>query len=692
MTDTPVAFAEPGTFILGPYGFAHPETGAYAPDYFTFATDMAFTGGRLGVYPRRSTQGPTDPDKDDTLSTVNWMDLTGGIGARVINPSSQLNMVEWSTMDIRYTDGWTNAPRAVMAQPASFTGDLTDMLVIGSSLYGLWGEHLHKWDADAHTWGNSAADLSETPVGPAILFNDTAYFPCGSVGYVRIAESSPGTLGAPSTITGAATPSSNSPVPTSNPRPLRFAIYNENLYCITIASEGYTLALSVTGDSGDWAWPYQTNRSRFVTVNKSYTPHQLIEFINRDGGPALWCIHNRGALRFDEGNNTWTATSMRDVPPHPGFGRAAMVFRPGEDLWIASGGGNMAQYTANNVAEYSAGPAGGYGGIPAAKRGDIVSLTADLANMYALMQGDPALDSTPSLVEDAPSDPLYVPDAQATSSILAYNSKGWFPLWETSTPSGTPTICLVAAPVKSDGTADYRLHWAIGEEAWSMPCRLNLYSAQQGREQGIDQFNDIDYIQWGKYHAGSISRKKLFSHALVLLEQGDEETEYVEIEYQTNEDPAGTWHLLGRAWDDQTYTILPFGLSEDGKFSSGTSALWMRYRLTSYGLGGETSTPVVTAFSIAYLIVPIDAGSFILRLLLPPDTDPAAEKTREQIRTLIYGFAESQEFLHMILDHTHLRAYVAGVSETGVTTQDGWGIISLNIVQVPSGLEGELGG
>lgn len=684
--------AEPSTFILGPYGFLHPETGAYAPEYYTFFTDMSYSGGRLGVYPRRGTQGPTDPDKDDTLSTVNWMDLTGGVGARVINPSSELNMVEWSTMDIRYTDGWTNAPRPIMRQPASFTGNLTDLIVIGTSLYGLWGEHLHKWDADDHTWGNSAADLSETPVGKAILFNDVAYFPCGSVGYVTVAESAPGTLGLPATIAGAATPPDNDPVPTSNPRPLLFTIYNENLYCLTIASEGYTLALSVTGDTNDWFWPYQTNRNRFVTVNKSYVPRVLLEFINRDGGPALWCVHSRGALRFDEGNNKWTGVSLRDVPPHPDFGRAARVFRSGEDLWIVAGGGDFIQYTTNNVAQPAAGPGGGHGGIPASKRGSIVSMTADLANLYCLMRGNQALDASPSMVEDAPSDPLYVPDAQATSSLLAYNSKGWFPLWETTVPSGTPSVCLVADPVKADGTCDYRVHWAIGEEAWSAPCRLETYSAQQGREQEIDEFDDINYIQWGKYHAGSISREKLFSHALVLLEHGNADTEYVEIEYQTNADPAGTWHLLGRAWNDETYTILPFGLSADGRFASGLSSLWMRYRLTSYGLGGATSTPVVTAFSVAFLIIPIDAGNFIMRLLLPPDTDPEAEKTREQIKTLMYGFAESREFLHMILDNTHLRAYVAGVSETAVTTRDGWGVMQVNLIQVPTGLEGELGG
>lgn len=687
-----VQWAEPGTFILGPYGFRHPQTGLYAPEYFTFDTDTTFTGGRLGVFPRRSTQGPTDPDKDDTLSTVNWMDLTGGVGARVINPSSELHMVAWSTMDLRHTDGWTNAPRPIMRQPAVYTGNLTDLIVIGASLYGLWGEHLHKWDADAHTWGNSAADLGETPVARAVLFNNTAYFPCGAAGYVRVAESAPGTLGSPTAITGAASPSSNSPVPSSNPRPLLFGLYNENLYCITTADEGYALALSTSGDSGAWSWPYRTNRQTFVKVNTSYVPRKLVEFINQDGGPALWCVHSRGALRYDEANNTWAATSMRDVPPHPDFGRDAMVFRPGEDLWIVSGGGDMVQYTTNNVAQPGAGPGGTHGGIPAAKRGSIVSLTADLSNMYALMQGDTSLDAAPSMVEDGAADPLYVPDALATSSLLAYNSKGWFPLWETSVPAGAPTVCLVADPRKSDGSCDYRVHWAVGAQAWSAPCRLTLHSAQQGREAGIDEFDDINYIQWGRYHAGSISRPKLFSHGVVILDHGDEATEYVEIEYRTNADPPGTWHLLGRAHDDEQYTVLPFGLSADGRFSSGLSCLWIEPRLTSYGLGGTTSTPVVTAFSLAYLIVPIDAGNFILRLLLPPDTATQSEKTREAIKAQMYAYVESQEFLHMILDQTHLRVYVAGVSETGLTTRDGHGVLNLNLIQIPTGLAGELGG
>lgn len=369
-----IAFAEPGTFLLGPYGFLHPETGEYQPDYFTFDTDTTYSGGRLGVFPRRGTQGPTDPDKDDTLFTVNWMDLTGGVGARVINPSSDLNMYEWGTMDCRYTDGWTNAPRPLMRQPAVFTGNLTDMIVIGTSLYGLWGQHLHKWDADDHVWGNAAADLGETPVNGAVYWNAHAYFPCGDAGYVRIGESSPGTLGSPDPITGTAAPTTNNPEPTNSPKAFLFAIYNENLYCLTTEDEGYVLALSLTGDDNDWFWHWQTNRNAFMKINTSYTPRKLVEFINRDGGPALWCIHNRGAVRYDENNVQWTATSLRNVPPHPDFGRDAMVFRPGEDLWIVSGGGDMLQYTTNNVTQPGAGPGGGRGGVPAAKRGSIVSL------------------------------------------------------------------------------------------------------------------------------------------------------------------------------------------------------------------------------------------------------------------------------------------------------------------------------
>lgn len=664
-----ISRAEPATFVLGPYGFINPDTLAYDPLYYTFYTDMSYSGGRLGVYPRRGTQGPTDPDKDDTLSTVNWMDLTGGVGARVINPSSDLNMVEWSTMDLRYTDGWTNGPRPLYDKPSSSSGNLTDLIVIGISLYGLWGTGLHKWHADNHEWSDSAVQtLGATPVGRAVYFNEYAYFPCGSSGYVRVTESSPGTLGAPSTITGAATPSSNSPVPTSNPRALLFTIYNENLYCITTKAENYTLAVSVTGDNNDWSWPYQTNRSRFVTINKSYEPRKLIEFINREGGPALWCVHSRGAVRFDELNNTWTATSMRNVPPHPDFGRDAIVFRPGEDLWITSGGGDMLQYTTNNVSQPGAGPGGGHGGIPARYRGPIVSLTADLGNMYALMNSP----------------------ENTWVSLLAYNSKGWFPLWEGGGPPAT--VCLVADPVKADGTVDYRVHWGWGEYSVSMPCRLTMYSAQQGREEGIDEFADQSFIQWGKYHAGSISREKLFSHAMVLLEKGEEDVEYVEVWFNTNKHGAEVYQLLGTAWNDEAYTILPFGMSLDGKFSSGFSCSWIKMRLESYGVGGATSTPTVTSLSLAYLIVPIDAGNFIVRLLLPPDTDPHAEKTREQIKALIYGFAESKEFLHMIIDNTHLRAYVAGVSETGTTGYDGYGVMQLNMIQVPTGLEGELGG
>lgn len=681
--------AEPGTFYLGPYGYLHPTTGQYAPDYYLFECARQIQGGRLGVLPRRSTQGPTDPDADDTLSTVNFMDLTSGVGTRVIDPSTITKAVAWSTMDLRYTDGWTNAPRPHTAKPGTYSGNVTDFVRIGTSLYGLWGDHLHKYNPDDRTWG-SGTDLTETPVGRAVVFNEVAYFPCGSAGYVTISESSPGTIGSPTVIAGAATPTSNSPKPTSNPRPLLFTIYAENLYCLTISSEGYALANSPTGATGTWTWPFRTNYQTFVKVNTSYTPHALVEFINRDGNPALWCIHSRGALRYDEQNFSWASTNLRNLPPHPDVGLDAMVYPPGGDLWIVGGGGDMIQYTTNNVAQPGAGPGGTGGGIPAVKRGSIVSLTSDLSNMYCLMRGDTALDSSPSMVEDAPADPLYVPDALAVTSLLAYNTKGWFPLFETTEPSGTPTVCVVADPLKTDGTCDYRIHWGIGEDAWSMPCRLTMYSAQQGREEGIDEFADVSYIEFGWYHAGSISRKKLFSHAAVILTHGDEETEFVEVEYQTDADPPTTWHSLGIAWNPDERTILPFGLSEDLRFSSGLSCNRIKLRLTSSGLGGATSTPVPFALSLAYLIVPIDAGNFILHVPLPVDTDEQSQKTRERISSMMYGFAESQEFLHMIFNEEHMRVYVAGISETKIAGRDAPGALKLNLVQVITGLESEL--
>lgn len=678
---------EYAVFVLGPAGYAHPDTGLRDPAYYAFPCLPQARSSRLAIFPRRNTQGAPDPDADDTLSTVNWMDLTGGVGNRVINPSSDLHKVEWSTADTGYTDGWTNPPRAIMRQPAAFTGSVTDFIRIGASLYALWGTSLHRWDADAHAWGAGTA-LGATPVGRGVYFNEAAYFPCGAAGYVRIAESAPGVLGAPSAIAGAATPVANSPVPRSNPRPLLFGLYNENLYCVTTAAEGSVMALSTSGDTNTWVWPYNTPRQTFVAADRSVIPRKLVEFINRDGEAALWLVHSRGANRFDEANIRWVSTNLRDAPPHPDFGRDARVFRPGEDLWIAAGGGDMIQYTNSNVANPASGPGGSGSGIPASKRGSIVSLASDLTNLYALMQGDTALDSAPTMVEDAPGDPLYVPDALATSSLVAYNGKGWRPLWETSAPAGAPTVCLVADPPRANGTIDFRVHWGVGNQAWSMPCRLTMYSAAQGREAGIDEFAPSSYIQWGRYHAGSIARTKLFSHAYVLLEHGQQNVDYVEVEYQTDADPPNVWRTLGTAYDDTQRTILPFrvGTASGAPFSSGLACAWIRPRMRLVGAGAVTSTPIVTAFGMAYLIVPLDAESIIFTVPLPVDTDERTEKTAEQIRALLYGFAEASEFLHLTYQNQTRRAYVAGVSETKPISQDSQGALTINLVEIPTGV------
>lgn len=674
------ASAEYQTFHLGPYGYR--LDGAYRPDHFALPCLPQVRSGRLAIYPTRETIGPPDPDADDALSTINFMDLSSGIGIRVINPSSDITHSAWATADVRYTDGWTNPPLPAMAQPGSFSGNVSQFLRIGATTYGLWGTSLHPWDSDAHTWGAGTA-LGATPVGEGVSWNGAAYFPCGATGYVRIAESSPGTLAAPATIAGAASPTSNDPVPTSNPRPLLFTIYQQNLWAITTAATGYVLALSTTGATGEWVWPYQTNRETFVKVNTSVTPRKLLPFINRDGERALWLITNRGGLRYDEGNIAWEETNLWDVPPHPDFGRDAIAWRPGEDLWIVGGGGDMVQYTNANSIQPGAGPGGTGEGLPAAKRGSIVALSSDIANLWALLHGDTSADSTPEIVEDSPyGDAMYVPDALATSAVLAYNGKGWHPLWESSEPTGAPTDIYVSDAPKANGHADYRVFWGVGDEAWSMPCRLTMYSSRQGRERGIDAFAPSSYIEWGEFSGGSIAKRKLASHVAIILNHGAQNGQYVTYEYQTDADPPTLWHTLGSAYDPNKRTVLPFGLSDDTQFSSGLDFLWIKQRLGLFNTGASTTTPDVRAISLGYLITPQDAGNYIFTVPLPLDTDARTEKTRQQIQALLYGYLESREFLHLIWGERHSRVYVAGVSETVYASDDAFGALTLNLIEV----------
>ena len=675
--------AEVMTIYLGPY--------LGDPRYYTFPVRPQVRVARTKIFPKRANLGPTDLVHDDTLSSLNFMDLSGGQGIAIINPASDLGKTWWHVADARGTDGWTTPPEAISRKPASYSGNCVPLGRLGASSYALWGTAIHQWDPDAQTVGASLGTVGTVVNTEGIVvFNNTMYFPLGASGYSYVAESAPGTLGAITTVTGAAAPTSNSPVPTSNPRVHAFAVHQQKLWAITTAADGHVLASSLTGATASWNWPYDTSRPAFIKIETSAEPRTLFEFTNvQQTNRALWCACRRGCLIYDPGEMTWQESNLWDVPPHPDFGRAAKVFRPGEAAWISSGGGDAIQYTASGVVVPASGPGGNGQGMPAGKRGSIVSFASDLANMYALVKGETPPGSSASITEDTSGDdPLYIPDAVSSSSVIAYTGKGWHPLWESS-GAGVPTKIVVADAVKDDGTVDYRAFWGVGEEMWSMACRLTTYSSRQAIHLGLERFASSGYIEWGEFHGGSIANKKLASHVSIFLSNADA-ANYVEYDYQTNAQQDGSWITLGRAAIEHERVVLPFGVSADGLWSAGLSWHWIKQRLRFIGQGG-TNAPVVSGISLAYMPLPQDAASHTYTVPLPVEVCPWSGLTREQIVSRLEAHVQSEEFLLLKFRERTFRAYVASFAATEIAHKDAPATGTLTLIQIPTDAPGLLG-
>jgi hypothetical protein len=667
-------------FHLGEYG-ADPYESA-------FPCLPQVQSGHTKTFPPRATLGPTDPDVDDTLSTANWQDLTGGQGISIINPSTDMGRTWWSTADTRDTDGWTNPPEVTQARPSAYSGNCNDFAQIGTSLYGLWGSDLHKWNPDARTWGAAQKDVGAV-VGPGVAFNSNYYWPLGSGGLVSIAEASAGTLANPVILVGTAAPSDgdNDPAPTNVPKAWRLGVFRQQLWVVTTQEDGYHVA-RYTPSLDAWNWPYDNANQMFPALDPGIVPAQLIQWMDALGqNPALWLVTDTGCLRWNSDAPRWEETNLWNVPPHPNWGKCAKPFRPGEALWIASGGGDLTQYSANGVVVPASGPGGRGMGMPADKRGDIVSMATDLANLYVLLQGEAVIDTVDTTEDTEGADPIYLASGASTTSVIAYTGKGWHPLWEDNSVEGTPTEIVVAKSDKANGSKDFTAFWGVGEYAFSMPCRLTTYSAAQGRKAGIDRFATTSYIELGEFSAGALATKKLNSHMAVLLPYANE-TNYVEVEYQT--DASDDWMLLGSANVSNERVVLPFGLSGDSLWAEGLAAYWIKPRLTLVGAGALV-TPVVRFLSLAYMPLRQDATHAVFTIPLPVEVDERTGKTAAQIHDQLHDLIRDDIFLLLRFGTEAYRVVVSGMSHTEIAGEDFVGAIKLNVIQIPTGKTGLIG-
>jgi hypothetical protein len=526
-------------------------------------------------------------------------------------------------------------------------------------------------------------------------FNEQLFVPLGSTGYDILTESAPGTLAAVTAVTGAATPAyvANA-TPTTNPKPQAFIVWRETIYALTTKADGHSFVPSMTGATGTWQWAQvaDTSRGRYVKMDTGFEPKALAVFPNAQNQMSVWCAGRRGLKVFNDTTMTFEDTNLTDVPPHPDFGRSMKTFRPGEALWIAGGGGDLIQYTVGGAVVPASGPGGQKEGLPGGKRGSVISQATDLFHLYALVQGETAAGASASIVEDTEGgDAIYVPGATATTTVIAYTGKGWHPKWESAVPGGTPTRIVVSDAATSTGGTDYRVFWGLGEESWSMQCRLSTHSSLQAiQTETGERFRSTSspasyqesYIEWGRFNAGSIAIHKLASHVALMMHAATA-TEYAEYQFYNDHMADGSWETLGVATQDQDdgepRTVIPFGLTDDGKFSEGLPFHWLRQRLRLVS-SSPTHPPIVTALSLSYLPVPQDAATKAYTIPLPVDRDEITGKTAEQIVTTLESLLSpalgDEKFLFLQDGQNIFRAYISSISYARAPTPDANGALN----------------
>ena len=724
------------TIILMPWG---EDVRQYT---FTIMANPPIKTGRTKIFPGHATLGPTDPDRDDTLTTLNFMDVSGGQGVYTINPASDLTFYWWGVASAEGTDGWTMQREAIMTKPAVYEagGACVPLGRVGQSMYALWGRGIHRWNPDALSWSavlfTLPADLANRE-GMAV-FNEAMYLPLGSYGYGVLSETAPG-VAAYTSVAGAASPTytaaTTEPPPTSNPFAFMFATMNDGLWCITTKAEGYKLVASTSGASNAWQWKLtaDTARNKIVSLETGFEPKAMAVFPNAQNQYNLWVSGKRGLKTYESGQYTWAPTALNNPPPHPDFGRCMQEFRPGEALWVAGGGGDLVQFTIGGGTVPASGPGGAREGLPAGRRGSVVSMATDLFHLYALIQGEVAFGASASIVEDTSgSDALYVPQPAAISSVLANTGKGWHPLWESALPGAIPTKIVVADATKANSSVDYRTFWGLGEECWCVVNRLATHSSRQAVQTGTgERFRSSSltssipgfsyapayldsYLEWGRFNAGSIANNKLASHAAIVMEHAVANSEYVEYQYYTDRDheergSSPPWHTLGRAERDSEIaegepeenadprTVLPFGLFLDGTtpvFSEGESFRWIRQRL-HFVSKNPLYPPIVTSLTLAYLPLPQDAATKAYSVVLPVDRDRITGMTAEVIISRLEGLLSpkrgQERFLFLQDGQDKFRAYVSSISYGRAPTPDGPGALNLTVIQIPSGVPNLVG-
>ena len=630
---------------------------------------------QLAVFERKITVGDATKDSDDFISSWIMGDFTGGGQIETYNEGSDTGRYWWSqNVDARSPNSVTLAPRmyaveAISGSPASIAplGDVPTgapvalhMAVAAGTAVKLYKPEVGEFSAAAST------ALGAAPVNRGVLFRGTGtsallFVPLGGYGHATIGNSS----GTPVVTNYAA----SSTVPNAQ----AFAVWNNNLYCVT--TDGY---LMFTVDQTTWGYAKDTLGNN-LRLERTRKPRSLVSYYNKAGEPTLHVVTDRDVWQWDPDGQKLVLTPLQH-PPHPDFGYAAEIWRAGEDLWITAGP-DIVKLTAGGVVV----PFSGLSrddGLPVGHSGAIWDLCAEASGLWAITASERVTDTTTGATTSVGKD-----EAAGAGEGVSRNFQ--VHLWTGTGWHSMQTLALTAAtarqPMLALGQQRNQLFVGTsnGKSLQVIDLPLNIYNPRQGREGLGFTYQASGTLVTGIFDAAMSGFRKLASHfALTLGPQpavpaGQERTR-VTVSYQI--DGNGTWTALGSSKLGGK-TVFRFG-ADSGGFTPGVAfnTIQFRFELEQTSFGSATDTPVIESAVLHYTKIPMNTASYSFTVPLPREGWNG--RGPGEMAAKLNDLLVAPTFLKFVHNGTTERVRVAGVSGAGATGEDLSGALQVSLIAV----------
>lgn len=632
--------AEPGTYAI---------SGTVVLDGVHFPVTGPVGYNNLGRFAQKATVGDYTRDSDDLQSAWILTDFTGGMGR--FNLRAGVDENRYWTGGLWAREPYTiSLPRRTLVIPTANADGQIPLGTLNNRAYFLSGRDLQVWDEVTlamelpaiATLDFDATPFSVTFQGSATLAVPTLYIPEGGNGY----QTYDGTV--------------LSALITTSVKPVAFCLWDQQLWALQLDG---TLSSSLDGVT----WTVQAK------LDGSERPMNLVSYLDRNDNDVLYVVSDTALWAFDANADHLTQTKFRDVY-HPDMGRGAVVWRPGEDLYISAG---LQVYDWNLSSATPMGP-GNPDGVPAELRGRILGLAPELNTLYAYVEGAPAasagLEAEALQSDTVFDDSAYSPSLGAFCCVLGWTGFGWHIYWRSpglSAGSGVAAIRVVRAQGQE------RLWWTCNGELHTQLIPREMSSMRQLVETNDGDFDLDGYLDTGWFDAGMRGFDKLASHVEMNLDHA-RDVQYAELSYRIDDDQA--WSHIGRATISGR-SVFAFNLDGRG-FSRGVRFNRIRFllRLTS---NDHANSPLIDSIVFKYLKLPLSSGAW--RISIPLDYDVWGSRTVGQIKTELDAALSKSSFVELQFgEHTpSLRVRLTSLDGTDDTGWSDLGRRDIAVAEVP---------